>query len=88
MQDVKTQLPIDIEGIFIELNVRSKKWLLFCGYNPRKELKTIFLDNVKIHIDTFMGNYDNLILIEDFISEMEEEKVKDFCDIYKLTKSH
>ena len=31
-----------------------------------------------------MGNYDNLILTGDFYSEMEEEKMKDFCDIYNL----
>ena len=79
----KTQLPIDIDAIFIELNLRNKKWHLLCGYNPRKELITIFLDNVGIHIDTSMGNYDNLILIGDFNSEMEE-RMKDFCDIYNL----
>ena len=78
---LKTQLPIDIEGIFIELNLRNKKWLLFCGYNPRKQF---FLDNVGIHIDTFRGNYDNLLLIGGFNSEMEKEKMKDFCDIYNL----
>ena len=31
-----------------------------------------------------MGNYDNLILIGDYNSQMEEEKMKDFCDIYNL----
>ena len=29
-------LPKNIEGIFIEINLRKKKWLLFGGYNPRK----------------------------------------------------
>ena len=53
---------------------------MFYGYNPRKDLITIFLDNVRIHIDTFMGNFDNLILIGDFNSEKEEEKMK------KMTK--
>ena len=27
---------LDIEGIFIELNFRKKKWLLSCSYNPNK----------------------------------------------------
>ena len=39
---LKTQLPKNIEGNFIELSLRSKKWLLFSRYNPRKEL-IIFL---------------------------------------------
>ena len=24
-----------IEGFFIELNLRRKKWLLYCSYNPK-----------------------------------------------------
>ena len=78
---LKTQLPKDIEGSFIELNLRSKKWLLFSGYNPRKELITKFLNIVGIHIDNLIRN---LILIGDFNSEMEEEQMKDFCEIYNL----
>ena len=35
---LKTQLPTNMEGIFIELNIRNKKWLMFCGYNPKKSL--------------------------------------------------
>ena len=26
-----------IEGIFFEINLRSTKWLLMSGYNPKKE---------------------------------------------------
>ena len=28
------------EGFFVELNLRSKKWLLRCSYNPHKEKVT------------------------------------------------
>ena len=31
-------LPSDIEAIFIEMNIKSKKWLLCCTYNPNKSL--------------------------------------------------
>ena len=27
-------LPSDIEAIFIEMNIKSKKWLFYCAYNP------------------------------------------------------
>ena len=27
---------LDIEGIFIEINFRKKKWLLSCSYNPKQ----------------------------------------------------
>ena len=33
---LKTNLPGNIEGIFIEMYIHNNKWLLFAGYNPRK----------------------------------------------------
>ena len=64
---LKTQLPKDIEGTFIE-------WLLFPGYNPRKELITNFLNKVRIHIDNLIGNYDNLKLIGNFNPKWTKNK--------------
>ena len=31
-----------------------------------------------------MGNYDNILLIGDFNSQMELEKMKEFCESYNL----
>ena len=33
---LKCQLPNNIAGLFVELNFRKKKWVLFAGYNPKK----------------------------------------------------
>ena len=33
----------DVEGYFIELNLRRKKWVLFVGYNPHKDCISNFL---------------------------------------------
>ena len=30
--------PSDIEAVFIEVNIKSKKWFLCCTYNPNKSL--------------------------------------------------
>ena len=43
-KEMKKYLPNNIEGIFIELNLRKKKWILFGGYNPKKECMPIFLN--------------------------------------------
>ena len=32
----KTGCDADFEGIFVEINLRKKKWLLCCSYNPHK----------------------------------------------------
>ena len=54
---------------------------LIFGIQSKNELITHFLNNVGSHIDNVMGNYDNLILIGDFKSEMEEGKMKEFREI-------
>ena len=38
---------MDIEGIFIEINLRKGKWILFGGYNPRKGNTTNFFNKVR-----------------------------------------
>ena len=35
-KEIKYHLPNNIEGIFIELSLLKKKWVLFGGYNPKK----------------------------------------------------
>ena len=36
------KLPHDIEGIFVELNLRKKKWLLFGSYHPPSQSDAYF----------------------------------------------
>ena len=81
---IKYNLPNNIEGIFIELNLRKKKWILFGGYNPNKVYIQDFLNQIGKALDKFIGTYDNLLLVGDFNSETEEEYMKDFCDLYNL----
>ena len=39
------------EGFFVELNLRSKKWLLGCSYNPHKEKITSHFSNLSTALD-------------------------------------
>ena len=73
-KEIKHHLSNNIEYIFIQLNLRKKKWILFGRYNPNKEHIINFLNQ----IGKFIGTYDNLLLI-DFNSETKEENMKDFC---------
>ena len=76
--------PNDIEGIFVELSLRKKKWLIFGGYNPAKELASYFLDHVSKHLDVNMANFDNILIIGDFNSTMSDVPMKNFCELYDL----
>ena len=77
-------MPSDIEGYFIELNLRRKKWVLFAGYNPNKNYITNFKKNIGTSLNKHMSSYDNLILVGDFNSEMSENEMKEFCETYHL----
>ena len=81
---LKTYLPDNVEGIFLDMNMRNKKWLIFAGHNPKKEHIGPFLSHVGKSLDYQIGKYENLILIGDFNSQMEEDAMKEFCDTYNL----
>ena len=76
--------PSDIEGILVELNFKSKKWLLMGTYNPKKEYISYFLNHVSNALDRTLPKYDNFLLLGDFNSTVSEEAMKNFCEMYDL----
>ena len=46
-QLVKHKLPEDIEGVFVEINLRKSKWLIFGGYRPPCQSVEHFFKNVR-----------------------------------------
>ena len=79
-----TNLPENVEGIFFDMNIRNKKWLIIVGYNPNKEHIGSFLCHVGKSLDYLIGKNENLIIIGDFNSQMEEYAMKDFCETYNF----
>ena len=77
-------LPSNTEAFFIEINVRKKKWLMCCGYNPNKSLINKFTHDIGKVLDSFIGNYDNFLIVGDLNSEIGESSMYDFCNIYNL----
>ena len=70
----------NIEGLFVELNLRNKKWLLFGGYNPHKTLASVFFEKIIKNLDQFISQYDNIILLGDFNIEPQDKTLIGFCD--------
>ena len=63
-----TLLKIDseTEAFYIELNIRKKKSLLCCSYNPKKNLITKHLAEIGKNLDIFSSKYDSFIILGDF----------------------
>ena len=75
--------PKNLEGIFIDMNLRKSKWLLFGGYNPSKGNIENFLKGIDgAVLDHHMTKYNNFKLLDDYNSEVSENAMKEFCDTF------
>ena len=69
-----------IEGFFIEINLRRKKWLLRCSYNPKYSQISHHLKENGKNLDVLTSKYDNIILMGDFNVEPADTVGSGFCD--------
>ena len=76
-----------IESIFIEINLRNRKWLLGGTYIPHKNLAPLHLDKIGNTLDCYLIIYDNILLMGDYNCVVVEQDIHVFCDMYDLTKS-
>ena len=79
----KNTLNESFEGFFVDLNLRSKKWLLRWSYNPHKKM-TFHLSNLSTALDTLSTDYENIILLGDFNVKVEERNMSEFMSVYSL----
>ena len=84
-EDIPSKLlntDLSIEGFFVEIRLRKKKWLLCSSYNPKKNLIVNHLKCIGRNLDSQLGQYENFILMGDFNVEPNDANMKDFCQIY------
>ena len=75
----------------MEIDLRKKKWLLCCSYNPHKSNIANHLKNICKTLDKLNSTYDNLVLLGDFNAEPEEESISEFlnlCNLKNLVKQN
>ena len=73
-----------IEGFSIELNLRKKKWLLCCTYNPTCSFTSDHLSIIGNSIVLLLANCENFFLMGDLNVEGHTGFLKEFCDLYNL----
>ena len=67
-----------IEGIFIEINLKKSKWLLFGSYHRPKQNDIYYFEKVSDALDFYAKSYDRFLLAGDFNSEEYEAPFKSF----------
>ena len=82
-----TEIKLDneIENIFIEINLRSKKWLISGSYNPKLSHIKNHLQEIGKGLDYYSSKYKNLIVLGDFNEEMWNPHMSEFCAFYDFT---
>ena len=75
---------LSIEAIFIEMNLRSKKWLLCFTYNSSKSLLERHLNQIQAQLEFFYKNYEHLLILGDFNANISEPTLTSFCTLFKL----
>ena len=73
----KHVFPYDMEGLFVELNFRKCKWLLFGTYHPPSQVDIYYFDNLNKAFDTYIS-YEERLLIGDFNTETSEPCIDSF----------
>ena len=74
-----------IEGFYVEINSRKQKWLIYCTCNPNKHNISKHIEALSKSSDFFSSNYENVLLMGDFIAGLDNAVLKDFCNSYNLT---
>ena len=73
----------DIEGIFVEINLRKCKWLLFGTYHPPSQSDVYYFNSVSNALDIYYTKYDKFLLVGDFNAEDTEPVFASFLDQYQ-----
>ena len=78
---ISHDFPCDIEGLFVEINLRKTKWLLFGTYHPPSQNYKYCFHHLSQALNIYSPKYEKFVLIGDFNSEEGESCLDTFlCD--------
>ena len=55
--------PLPRECLFVEINLRKRKWLVCCSCNPNKDNISNHLQLIRKKLDLYLSNYECMILV-------------------------
>ena len=74
--------PNNIEGLFVEINLRKSKWLIFGTYHPPNQNDNYYFDSLTKALDLYNDYYDKFLLAGDFNAEENEPCLNSFLSQY------
>ena len=79
----KHTLPDDMEGMFIEINLRKTKWLILGTYHPPNQPDDYFFKAVGNTLDQYLKTCEKFLLLGDFNAEDTEPIISEFLEQYE-----
>ena len=70
----------NVECLFVEINIKKKKWRVCWSYNPYQNNISNYLHHLKKSLDVYLKNCDNLLILGDLKTsnylELDKELAK------------
>ena len=66
----------DSETLFLEINLRLRKWLIVGAYKPPDQSKLLFLESLSKSLSIYLDTYENVILLGDFNMTPEDKNLQ------------
>ena len=63
----------------------KKEWLVSCSYNPHRDNISNHLQRISKSLDRYLSQYDHIIIVGDFNTEIRENSMNAFCEKYSLS---
>ena len=76
---------MSVECFFIEINLRKRKCLVCCSYNPHRDNIKDHLNTISANLDLYSSKHEYIIVIGDFSVEVNDKFMSNFCESYNLS---
>ena len=73
-----------IEAMFLEVRIKSRKWLLIGAYKPPNQSDNLFLDNISTNLTFYSKYYENFIILGDLNMNPQNKLFQDFQNTFCL----
>ena len=78
------QIDSNFEIIFLEITLRTRKWLIIGLYKPPNQKEDYFLKNLGIVLNNYLSKYEHIILLGDFNLTTSNKYLADFITLFNL----
>ena len=66
------------------MNIKTKKWLLCCTYNPNKSWIENHLRQLQKKLEASSERYEYFLIMGDFNADVSDPSMTSFCTLFKL----